>query len=331
MNIRSLKMKKLVLLFALCGTSALATMAQDDDLYFTPKKVAKSSAFDDNSPAYYVGSDRPVDEYNRRGQFRSSYVEMEGDTIADGVVRFEKGKVVYPDSTYEASQAGGLMSAGGMRGYDYDDDYLYTRRMGRWEGFYSPWYYGWHSPFWYGSYGYYDPWYWDYAGWYSPWYYGYGGWYDPWYYGGYWGYRGWYGWYDPWYRPGWGGGFAVRPSGSGRTIAGTRNHGDVTGRSYGTASSRFGSRTNYGTATTQTPVRFGSRSASTANRGYTTSRSDYSNNNNTYTAPSTSYAGNRSYSSGSSSSSGSFGGSRSGGGGFSGGHSGGGAHFGGRR
>lgn len=293
-------MKKIILLLALCGLSTLSMTAQDDDLYFTPKKSHKANAFDDNTPAYYVGSNRAVDEYNRRGKFRSSYQKIDGDSISD-VIDLQAGDGLYPDSTYVDSDFAETLTKKRAQGYRYDDDdFEYTRRMSRWDGFYGPWYAGWHSPFWYGRYGYYDPWdpwYWDYAGWYSPWY---CGWYSPWYYGsyygGYWGgYWGWHGYY-PWYRPGWGG-VAVVPGGTGRTIAGTRNHGSVTGRfNNASGSTRFGSRGNYGTSTSQSPARFGSRS----------------------------------YGSGASSSG--FGGSRSGGGFSGGGHSGGGgSHFGGRR
>lgn len=327
-------MKKIILLLALCGLSTLSMTAQDDDLYFTPKKSHKAKAFDDNIPAYYVGSNRAVDEYNRRGKFRSSYQKIDGDSISD-VIDLQAGDGLYPDSTYVDSDFAETLTKKRAQGYRYDDDdFEYTRRMSRWDGFCGPWYAGWHSPFWYGRYGYYDPWdpwYWDYAGWYSPWY---CGWYSPWYYGsyygGYWGgYWGWHGYYDPWYRPGWGG-VAVVPGGSGRTIAGTRNHGSVTGRfNNASGSTRFGSRGNYGTSTSQSPARFGSRSYgnSDSNRSYSYGTT---NNNNGFSNPTPSYGGSRSYGSGVSSSG--FGGSRSGGGFSGGGHSGGGgSHFGGRR
>ena len=324
-------MKQTILLMALCGLSCVSMSAQDDDMYFTPKKSSKA-ALDDNTPAYYVGSNRPVDEYNRRGHFRSRYQQIDGDSLSGDVISLTPGTGLYPDSTYVDANFADRAARQSAQGYADTDDYRYTRRMSRWDGFYDPWYAGWHSPYWY-SYGYYDPWYWDYGAWYSPWYYG--GWYDPWYYGGYWGgyyggYWGWHHYYDPWYRPSWGG-VAVVPGGTGRTIAGTRNHGSVTGRSsYSSGSTRFGSRGNYGTSTSQSaPARFGSRSTSTS-----TSRSypSYSNNNS-YSSQQSSFQGSRSYNTGTSSSGGSFGGTRSGGGGFSGGgHSGGGGgHFGGRR
>ena len=163
-------MKKIILLLALCGLSTLSMTAQDD-LYFTPKKSHKAKAFDDNTPAYYVGSNRAVDEYNRRGKFCSSYQKIEGDSISD-VIDLQAGDGLYPDSTYVDSDFAETLTKKRAQGYRYDDDdFEYTRRMSRWDGFYGPWYAGWHSPFWYGRYGYYDPWdpwYWD---WYHPHYY----------------------------------------------------------------------------------------------------------------------------------------------------------------
>ena len=47
-------MKKLILLLVLCGAMPLTMMAQDDDLYFTPKKSAKAERAEvvyDNRPA----------------------------------------------------------------------------------------------------------------------------------------------------------------------------------------------------------------------------------------------------------------------------------------
>ena len=329
-------MKKLVLLLVLCGAMPLSMMAQDDDLYFTPKKSAKTErteAVYDNRPAYYVGSNRSVDEYNRRGRYRSSYQTISADSLASDVIRFEAGSGVYPDSTYiDTTLVFSEYTGNDFAGeYDDSDDYRCTRSMNRWEGYCSPWYYGWHSPFWYSRYGWYDPWYYDWC--YDPWYYG---WYDPWYAGGYWGWHRWYGWYggwyggwyDPWFghHPGWGG-VAIVPNRPGGSISGTRNHGFVAGRQANgktTGNSRFGNRRTVSTATAQSSYRFGSRSYNTNDNSSNTYR------NNSYTPShsqsSPTFSGSRSI--GSSSSSGGFsggGGTRSGGGG------GGGGHFGGRR
>ena len=150
-------MKKLVLLLVLCGAMPLSMMAQDDDLYFTPKKSAKAEraeAVYDSRP-YYVGSNRSVDEYNRRGRYRSSYQTISADSLASDVISFDAGSGVYPDSayidtTFVFSEYTGNDFAGG---YDDSDDYRCTRSMSRWDGYCSPWYFGWHSPFWYSRFG----------------------------------------------------------------------------------------------------------------------------------------------------------------------------------
>ena len=122
-------MKKIILLLALCGLSTLSMTAQDDDLYFTPKKSHKAKAFDDNTPAYYVGSNRAVDEYNRRGKFRSSYQKIDGDSISD-VIDLQAGDGLYPDSTYVDSDFAETLTKKRAQGYRYDDDdFEYTRRM----------------------------------------------------------------------------------------------------------------------------------------------------------------------------------------------------------
>ena len=66
-------MKKIWMISMLTLTVASTATAQDDDLYFVPKKTAEKVVTDRprtverDEPAYYVGSDRDVDEYNRRG------------------------------------------------------------------------------------------------------------------------------------------------------------------------------------------------------------------------------------------------------------------------
>ena len=98
-------MRKIMLAAVLAGMMPLALMAQDDDLYFTPKKkVAAStsakSKVETDKPAYYVGSDRDVDEYNRRGQYWSHYQKIGTDEKGNDIIEFQKGRGVYPDSTY---------------------------------------------------------------------------------------------------------------------------------------------------------------------------------------------------------------------------------------
>ena len=182
-------MKKFILLTAVAALP-LGLMAQDDDMYFVPSKenVAKEAkTYGMPKNTYYSGSQRSVDDYNRRVWSSATPIDSAGNDIID----FSAVRGVYPDSTYvEASTA---------------DDYKYTKRMSRFEGYTSPDVAYWEgyrdgrytSPWYYSSYySWYDPWYWN-----DPWYYGrygwtgyYGGWYSPWYYGG---------WYRPYYYRGW--------------------------------------------------------------------------------------------------------------------------------
>ena len=65
-------MKKLLLISMLVGAMPLAMMAQDDDLYFVSKKKKATvveeaqDQFGMPKDTYYAGSNRSVDEYNRR-------------------------------------------------------------------------------------------------------------------------------------------------------------------------------------------------------------------------------------------------------------------------
>lgn len=284
-------MKRTVLITILAGMMPLGLLAQDDDLYFTPEKEAPAkssrSVTNKSSQTYYRGSDRDVDEYNRHGKFWSHYQKIGSDENGNDIIEFKKGNGVYPDSTYIDTTYVG-------RYYDTitdADDFQYTGRMSRWDGFYDPWFYSaWGSyPYWRAGWGWYDPWY-------DPWYYGYGwgwygAWYDPWYYGwgypyyGYYGYYGWgrpwYGYYGGWYNPWYYGGgyYAYGPSG-------TRNHsqGVSFGNGGSTTASRFGGRGTYGTfGSRPTTIRstvasgsngsFGSRAVSGSTRTFTTNRS----------------------------------------------------------
>jgi len=333
-------MKKLIFLTVLAGVMPLAMMAQDDDLYFTPKKTVETGSSSNdkvyNKPTYYVGSNRDIDEYNRRGKFSSYYQKIGTDTLGNDVITFHKGNGLYPDSTYVDTA---YVYPGSMRfNNDTDDDYAYSRRMSRFDGYYGwydPWFYGsygyyGYSPYWYSRWGWYDPW--------DPWYcgYGYGGWYDPWYYGygygyGYPYYGGYYGWGYPYYG-GWGGGYASRGG-----ITGTRNHSYGGGfysdsRSNGFAQGRFGgsrSSSSFGGNSRSVSVNRGtynSRSMNSDGVRFGGSRSYDNSNTRSYTP---SYNSGSSSFGGSSHSGGGFSGGHSGGGGFSGG--GGGGHFGGHR
>lgn len=290
-------MRKLILLSVVALAMPAVSPAQDD-MYFVPTKdkVAKGTP-DYGMPrdTYYSGSNRSVDEYNRRG----SYVQPI-DSAGNDIVDFDAVAGVYPDSGAAAQ-----------------DDYTYTRRMSRFDD------YAWSDPYWAGYYagrsagwGWYDPWYYGswYYGLYDPWY---SGWYyDPWYYG----WAGWHGWHGHW----WGHPVVVSHR-SGPT--GTFNH------IYGTGRRPLASRKSGNTFTGGISNRDRVRSSSVRNRTFNASeRFGTNRNNNTNTNSVRDYTPSRTNNS-SISNRGSFGGSRSGGG-FGGGiRSGGGSRggFGGRR
>lgn len=228
-------MKKWIYLTVIAGVMPFTLWAQDD-MYFTPTKPVEKSTVtpvQTEKPTYYSGINQTVDEYNRR-HLKSSYQVVGTDSLGNDIIEMTEG-TGYPKDTVYIFR-------------DNDDDFAYSRRMGRFDGFY-----GWYDPFFYDYW--YGPWSWSsWWTWNDPWYwgyYGYYGMYDPWLYGrgwGYWGWRysgwgwpyygGYYGWYDPWY---YGPGLAHRGTN------GTRNHGRVT---YGTGSGSrgvFGGSRNSGT------------------------------------------------------------------------------------
>lgn len=185
-------MKKLILL-TLVSVFSLSMVAQDDDMYFVPTKenLAKETKnYGMPQKTYYSGSNRSVDEYNRRIQ-----PVYPADSVGNDIIDFSAVRGVYPDSVYSQPAE--------------NDDYALTRRMSRfddytpseayWEGYRagrwsSPWFSSWYS--WYD----YDPWYWDSWYWRDPFYYSswYGWGYRPWYYSS-WYYPRYYGYYRPWY------------------------------------------------------------------------------------------------------------------------------------
>ena len=198
-------MKRMILCLALFGILPLGMIAQDD-VYFVPKKTAETgNSYDRTSQksAYYVGSKRDVDEYNRRGKYWSHYQKIGTDTKGNDIIEFKKGNGLYPDSMYIDTTFVG-------RYYDTmvedADDYRYSSRMSRWDGFYNPWFYPYYMNRPYYRYGYYG---YAYNPWYTPWYYnwaGYDGWYDPWYYPGWYDYS-WDWGYPYYYDSYWGGGY----------------------------------------------------------------------------------------------------------------------------
>ena len=166
-------MKKLLLISMLVGAMPLAMMAQDDDLYFVSKKKKATvveeaqDQFGMPKDTYYAGSNRSVDEYNRRMR---SQVEVIGDSSKVDVIDFNAEKGVYPDSVSEDFELTKKMSR--FDDYQLDSAYWAGYKKGR-----DIWW-GWHSPWYYSRWGWYDPW------------------YDPWYYRGYWGWG-----YPYHYRP----------------------------------------------------------------------------------------------------------------------------------
>ena len=225
-------MKKLFFLLAMLGAMPFALHAQDD-MYFTPTKVDKNAPQTDwDAPAYYSGSDRDVDEYNRRGVYRKIGV----DSLGNDIIEFD----TYDSKSHAAANDSLLRKYEQMA-----EDFEYTRRMSRYDdfyGWYDPWFYGWRG--WYGYYPWYDPWY---DPWFDPWYYGYGwrwrSWYDPWYYGWHRPYRYWHG---PIYT--------YRRGG----LTGTRNHSYISGRGSGSR----GSVRDFSNTRTVSPGTFGNRSNS---------------------------------------------------------------------
>lgn len=177
------------ILSALLLSFAVSVMAQDDDMYFTPKKGNTANtvqrqqrsevteAYDygngvavGNSTVTHSGSLRDVDEYNRRNRTGSEY--SYGDDYAGGT----QDSILVSRADYENSMK--------MKRFDgYNNITLVVN---------DPWYY---DPW------YYDSFYWR-TRWYDPWYYSY---YNPWHYGwgwhGYWGFHHGWGWGHTWHRP----------------------------------------------------------------------------------------------------------------------------------
>lgn len=234
-------MTRFLFLSVLMGVLPISMEAQDDDVYFTPKKksMTESPVRSNNQydrPAYYNGNCRNIDEYNRRGKLKSYYQKIGTDSLGNDIIEFHNGDDYYATSNIDSTIT---MHSGSERYYDdADNAFEYSRRMGRFDGFYGYWdpaFYGsyWGSPYWRGYYSWYDPWGYPYYGWY-------GGWYDPWYYGYYgWGYP-YYGWASGWYTPNW----HYRYNGP----TGTRNHSATIGSHSATSGNlSFGRRGTFGT------------------------------------------------------------------------------------
>ena len=137
-------MKKLLLISMLIGAMPLALMAQDDDLYFVPKKK------------------KMIEETTER------YAAQKSDAVNNDVIDFTPEQGVYPDSLEEDFKITKRMSR--------FDDYVLADSAAFYPWYnpyyYTSWRYGWYDPWYYGSwrYGWYDPWYYGYAGWGWPYY-----------------------------------------------------------------------------------------------------------------------------------------------------------------
>lgn len=178
--------KNILLLTAFIVAMPLGVAAQDDDLYFVPKKKAER-----NTPRHEMftvdnttagNQCRDIDEYNRRWRTSDYNHSLVTDSLANDIIDFQPGDGTYGD---EAAITDSTVAAhNSKRYYNADDDFEYTRRMSRFDGFdyyYNPAYFAYRytSPYWYSWQGYYSPWYDDPA---APWHYGWG---SPWYYGGF--------------------------------------------------------------------------------------------------------------------------------------------------
>jgi len=329
-------MKKLILISLLIGALPLSMVAQDDDLYFVPKKksAVEDVTYKHGLPrdTYYSGSNRSVDDYNRR---MSTYEPI--DSASSDIIDFDGELGVYPDSIDDFKLT---------KKMERFDDYNLSDNAAYWAGYqqarsdilwHSPWYYrtyawyNWYDPWYYTSWriGLYDPWYYGPAGWYyGGWY---GGWWDPWYdslyYGYYWGYP-YYGYNYAYY------GFGGRSNRSYNNHAGTINmrSGNMNGRIYSSANaggSRSNASSSLGAQRTSSLRERTVGNHTTYNRNSTasnTSRTRTINNtaNTTYSTPSSSSIGGGGFSGG---------GGRvsSGGGGGGGGARSAGGHAGGRR
>ena len=316
-------MRKTLILSALAAMLPL-TMNAQDDMYFVPtKKNVEKNKSDYGMPkdTYYSGSKRSIDEYNRRNR-----TECWEEQLKDG------SQVVAIDSLGNEIATVNVKKKKSRRDSTYvDDDYAYTRRMARWDGYecnnaywqgyndgrFNRWY-GWSSFYdpWYYNSWYYDPWYYD------PWYYGYAGWHGGWYAGWY-GWHGWHpyyswgwGWHDHYY-PVYGGGSSTRYYGTGR--AGTDNHGSG---KYGRPASAFGSGRSISSGianrdrSSRTITRSGTSNRFNNNRSYSYQRDNINaSSGRSYSSSSNSRSSSSSSSRSSSFSSGSSfgGGSRSGG------------------
>ena len=136
-------MKRLLLISMIAAMLPLSLVAQDDDLYFVPTKKSVEKVTDNYgipTDVYYSGSNRSIDEYNRRT--KSHYEVIGADSTLNDTISFTVEKGVYPDSIS-------------------DEDFELTKKMSRFEDYRLSDY----DAFWAGyAAGRYD------WAWHSPWY-----------------------------------------------------------------------------------------------------------------------------------------------------------------
>ena len=206
-------MKKWIVWALLLAMPVLA-MAQDDDLYFTPRKKQPTTTqsqlpqgvvtvVPDDEPAtlqVYNSRSRDDDEYNRRGVgYQTSGGYDEATDVADDAA----DDPAYDDEDYYYSRrilrfrsprVGIALSS------PYYWDLVYT--LGAYDYLYDPWVYDsfyWHYGWGYGwSWGPWSSWYGPFYGWHHPYHWSYWGW-GPGWHGGYHGWHG--GWGGRWNRP----------------------------------------------------------------------------------------------------------------------------------
>ena len=126
-------MKRLGLLAIGLTLGTFTAMAQTDDVYFVPKKSDRiNKEYQDkrerDADVYYSGSNRNVDEYNRRNRNGSSYQKIRRDSLGNVIVE-EDVSTMYSDRDRSRRDWRD------RRDYYDDDDYYYSRRVSR---FYDP-------------------------------------------------------------------------------------------------------------------------------------------------------------------------------------------------
>jgi len=309
-------MKKLILISLLIGALPLSMVAQDDDLYFVPKKKNSVEKVTDNHglprETYYSGSNRSVDDYNRR---MSTYVPI--DSASSDIIDFNGELGVYPDSLEDFKLT---------KKMERFDDYSLSENEAYWAGYQQARSdMLWHSPWYYRTYGWYN--------WYDPWYYTswHLGLYDPWYYGPYgWYYGNWrYGWWDPWYDSLYYGYYWGYPysyynytywGGGGRSLRSYNDHAGTINMRSGNMNGRIYSTANAGSARSNASSRLGAQRTSSLRDRTVGNHSAYNNSSTTNSRVNRTTNSNRTtttYTPSVSSNSG--GGGSIGGGGFSGG------------